>query len=60
MTETVSNKTNIIVRAGMAGLAASLGLAKQGFQVLELVERRIDWSQQGSAFGLASNGRKAW
>ena len=44
----------------MAGLAASLGLAKQGFQVLELVERHIDWSRQGSTFGLASNGRKAW
>jgi 2-polyprenyl-6-methoxyphenol hydroxylase-like FAD-dependent oxidoreductase len=58
MTETVSNITIIIVGAGIAGLAASLGLAKQGFQV-ELVERRIDWSRQGSAFGLAANGHKA-
>jgi glycine/D-amino acid oxidase-like deaminating enzyme len=48
----------IVVGGGLAGLSTCLGLAKLGYQV-DLIEYRKEWLQQGSAFGLAANGRKA-
>lgn len=54
-----SNAGNIIISGGgLAGLSLSLGLVKLGFHV-DIVECRKEWLQQGSAFGLAANGRKA-
>jgi 2-polyprenyl-6-methoxyphenol hydroxylase-like FAD-dependent oxidoreductase len=53
-----SAPTIVVVGAGLAGLATSLGLAKKGYHV-ELIDRRNDWVRQGSAFGLAASGRKA-
>ena len=51
--------TNIIIAGGaLAGLSTSLGLAKLGYNV-DIIECRKKWLQQGSAFGLAANGRKA-
>ena len=50
---------NIIISgAGLAGLCTSLGLAKLGYHI-DIIECRKEWLQQGSAFGLAANGRKA-
>lgn len=48
----------IIAGGGLAGLSTSLGLSKLGYAV-SLIEVRKEWLQQGSAFGLAVNGRKA-
>mmetsp|Transcript_8802 Transcript_8802/g.19752 ORF Transcript_8802/g.19752 Transcript_8802/m.19752 type:complete len:404 (-) Transcript_8802:127-1338(-) len=54
-----SNARNIIISGGgLAGLSTSLGLAKLGFHV-DIIECRKEWLQQGSAFGLAANGRNA-
>lgn len=51
--------TNIIIAGGgLAGLSTSLGLVKLGYSV-DIIECRSAWLQQGSAFGLAANGRKA-
>ena len=51
--------TNIIIAGGgLAGLSTSLGLVKLGYSV-DIIECRSTWLQQGSAFGLAANGRKA-
>jgi 2-polyprenyl-6-methoxyphenol hydroxylase-like FAD-dependent oxidoreductase len=48
----------IIAGGGLAGLSTSLGLSKLGYRIT-IVECRKEWLQQGSAFGLAANGRKA-
>jgi len=48
-----------VVGAGLAGLAASIGLAEKLGCSVALVERRADWERRGSAFGLAPNGIKA-
>ncbi|KAL3781902.1 hypothetical protein HJC23_004087 [Cyclotella cryptica] len=64
MGEQVTSKTStpskriIIAGGGLAGLSTSLGLAKLGYTV-SVIECRKEWLQQGSAFGLAANGRKA-
>jgi 2-polyprenyl-6-methoxyphenol hydroxylase-like FAD-dependent oxidoreductase len=49
----------VVVGSGLVGLATSLGLAKLGYNQVELVECRKDWARQGSAFGLAPNGIQA-
>jgi 2-polyprenyl-6-methoxyphenol hydroxylase-like FAD-dependent oxidoreductase len=54
----VEPKHIIIAGGGLAGLSTSLGLSKLGYKI-SLVEVRKEWLQQGSAFGLAANGRKA-
>ena len=56
--ENVVEKTVIVVGAGLAGLAVSLGLQRAGFLV-RLVEKRPNFSRQGATFGLKPNGIKA-
>lgn len=51
-------KRIIVAGGGLAGLSTSLGLAKLGYRI-SIIEVRKLWLQQGSAFGLAANGRKA-
>ncbi len=51
--------TVIVVGAGLAGLAASLGLANTGKFRVDLVELRPDFNRRGSSFGLAPNGINA-
>ena len=54
-----SNEGNVIVSGGgLAGLSTSLGLARLGY-CIDIIECRTSWLQQGSAFGLAANGRRA-
>lgn len=48
----------IVVGAGLAGLAVSIGLAKLGWTV-DLVERRRDWSARGATLGVRLNGIQA-
>lgn len=48
----------VIAGGGLAGLSTALGLSKLGYHV-SIIEKRTEWLQQGSAFGLAANGRKA-
>lgn len=49
----------IVVGAGLAGLATSLGLINSGLFQVDLVEVRPDFNRQGATFALAPNGRKA-
>mmetsp|Transcript_36200 Transcript_36200/g.76286 ORF Transcript_36200/g.76286 Transcript_36200/m.76286 type:complete len:407 (-) Transcript_36200:80-1300(-) len=52
-------RVNIIISGGgLAGLSTSLGLAKLGLFHVDIIECRSEWLSQGSAFGLAANGRK--
>lgn len=51
-------KNVIVVGAGLAGLALSLGLAKLGYTV-DLVEKRRTFTAQGATFGLRPNGIQA-
>mmetsp|Transcript_29928 Transcript_29928/g.51735 ORF Transcript_29928/g.51735 Transcript_29928/m.51735 type:complete len:430 (-) Transcript_29928:100-1389(-) len=54
------DKANVIISGGgLAGLSTSLGLAKLGLFDIDIIECRTEWLNQGSAFGLAANGRKA-
>jgi len=54
------DKANVIISVGgLAGLSTSLGLAKLGLFDIDIIECRTEWLNQGSAFGLAANGRKA-
>ena len=49
----------IVVGAGLAGLALSLGLSKSCKYCVHLVEKRTNFLMQGATLGLAPNGMKA-
>jgi FAD-dependent urate hydroxylase len=49
----------IVIGAGLAGLATSIGLARLGGFHVDLVEKRSSFEIRGSTFGLAPNGAKA-
>eukprot|EP00957_Ditylum_brightwellii_P105061 8007798-Ditylum_brightwellii.AAC.1 len=49
----------IVIGAGPAGLAASIGLAQIPGYSVELIEKRTTFEKRGASFGLAKNGLKA-
>lgn len=48
----------IAIRAGLAGLAVSIGMAELGFH-FQVVEQHADRMQQEAALGLVPSGQKA-